>query len=111
MWQICLPETFQEDLDAFLIKALKEKPTLATRQASAKVIELLAGQMSNLLGGSADLTGSNGTAWPQMKTLAPHEKDGFNANYIHYGVREFGMSAIEWFAIAWRLSSVWCFSI
>ena len=43
---------------------------------------------------SCRFTGSNGTAWPEMVSLRPHQPDGFDANHIHYGVREFGMSAI-----------------
>jgi transketolase len=58
------------------------------------VIAWLSEQLPNLCGGSADLTASNGTAWPAMQPLKPHDEHGFDANYIHYGVREFGMSAI-----------------
>jgi transketolase len=89
-----LPGDFSESLESFLVGCIEEKPALATRQASAKVIGWLSEQFPNLCGGSADLTGSNGTAWPAMKSLNPHEPNGFDANYIHYGVREFGMSAI-----------------
>jgi len=85
---------FSKSLEKFLLESIEEQPALATRQSSAKAIAWLAEQLPNLCGGSADLTGSNGTAWPAMKSLQPHEPNGFAANYIHYGVREFGMSAI-----------------
>ncbi len=89
-----LPASFEKNLQEFLEQCVKEKPNLATRQCSAKVIAWMSDQLPNLCGGSADLTGSNGTAWPGMKSLSPHNTHGFDANYIHYGVREFGMSAI-----------------
>lgn len=89
-----MPADFSTDLNQFLNDCVAEQATLATRQSSAKVIAWLAERFENLLGGSADLTGSNGTAWSAMKSLQPHSADGFDANYIHYGVREFGMSAI-----------------
>lgn len=67
-----------------------EKPKLATRQSSQKVLEALVPVVPALLGGSADLTGSNGT---KTKHHTPVSKSDFKANYIHYGVREHGMAA------------------
>ncbi|HEB80547.1 MAG TPA: transketolase, partial [Chromatiales bacterium] len=55
------------------------------------VIEGLAPALPELLGGSADLTGSNNTNWSGSKTIT---KDDLQGNYLHYGVREFGMTAI-----------------
>lgn len=68
-------------------KALNE----ATRKASLNCIEKLADELPELLGGSADLSGSNCTQWKKAIALLTRN---FDANYIHYGVREFGMSAI-----------------
>ena len=67
-----------------------EKPKLATRQSSAKVLEALLPVCPALILGSADLTGSNGT---KTKHYAPVTPKDFAANYIHYGVREHGMAA------------------
>ena len=58
------------------------------------MIEFLATQIPNLCGGSADLAAPTGTTWSSMRALQPHKSNGYDANYIHYGVREFGMSAI-----------------
>jgi len=63
---------------------------LASRQSSQKVIEKLLPAVPGLMGGSADLTGSNGTRTGQHKDVKPGD---FSGNYIHYGVREHGMSA------------------
>ncbi len=64
--------------------------TMASRKASQKAIELFAPLVPELIGGSADLTGSNLTTW--SGTAALHEQAA--GNYIYYGVREFGMSAM-----------------
>ncbi len=63
---------------------------LASRQSSQKVIEKLLPAVPALIGGSADLTGSNGTKTAQHKPVKPGD---FSGNYIHYGVREHGMAA------------------
>ena len=76
---------------AGLLEAINVKAeTIATRKASQNAIEGLAPILPEFLGGSADLTGSNLTLWSGSKVLG---KTG-GGNYIHYGVREFGMSAI-----------------
>jgi transketolase len=62
----------------------------ATRQSSQAVLDILAPAVPELLGGSADLTGSNNTLFRGARTLTPEDPSG---NYIHYGVREFGMTA------------------
>ena len=69
---------------------IAEKAKLATRQSSQKVIEALLPALPTLLGGSADLTGSNGT---RTKLHSSVSAANFKANYIHYGVREHGMAA------------------
>ena len=79
-----------------LIKAEKskyfnEKPVLATRQCSSKVIDKITSVLPQLIGGSADLSGSNNTKTASAKVI---NSKNFNGNYIHYGVREHGMAAI-----------------
>jgi transketolase len=65
-------------------------PKIATRVASQKVLEKLVPALPCLIGGSADLTGSNGTRTTHHTTVAPSD---FRGNYIHYGVREHAMAA------------------
>ena len=65
-------------------------PKIATRVASQKVLEKLVPALPCLIGGSADLTGSNGTRTTHHTTVAPGD---FRGNYIHYGVREHAMAA------------------
>ncbi|WP_020683304.1 transketolase [Marinobacterium rhizophilum] len=65
--------------------------TQASRKSSQQVLEALGPVLPELLGGSADLAPSNLTQWSGSRSLSPKERGG---NYIHYGVREFGMSAI-----------------
>ncbi|PLX35440.1 MAG: transketolase [Hyphomicrobiales bacterium] len=67
-----------------------EAPKLATRQSNAKVLNELLPLVPGMVGGSADLTGSNGCKTGDYKPVSP---DDFDGNYIHYGVREFGMAA------------------
>ncbi|MGE0049826.1 MAG: transketolase [Acidithiobacillus sp.] len=69
----------------------KEAPKIATRVASGKCIQALAPVVPEFVGGSADLTPSNNTRWKEALDIGKHRLMG---NYIHYGVREFGMSAI-----------------
>lgn len=69
---------------------LQERPKIATRQASQLVIDVIAGVLPNLLGGSADLTHSNLT---RAKLQAPVQHDAFDGSYVHYGVREHAMAA------------------
>ena len=68
----------------------RENAKLATRQSSQKVLEKLLPIVPGLVGGSADLTGSNGTLAKTSVVIKPGE---FVGNYIHYGVREHGMAA------------------
>ena len=76
--------------DAF-VKAVAEKgETIATRKASQNAIEGFSG-FTDFMGGSADLAGSNLTMWSGAKPMRANDAD---ANYINYGVREFGMAAI-----------------
>ena len=74
-----------------LCAAEEAAETVATRKASQKALNALAPALPELLGGSADLTGSNLTNWTGVKSL---NSGDFLARHISYGVREFGMSAI-----------------
>ncbi len=72
-------------------KYFDTKPSLATRQCSMAVIESISSFLPGLIGGSADLSGSNNTKTSNSKII---NSKNFDGNYIHYGVREHGMSAI-----------------
>jgi len=71
-------------------KYFETKPSMATRQCSSLVIETLTKNLPELIGGSADLSGSNNTKTENSKIIS---SKNFNGNYIHYGVREHGMAA------------------
>ncbi len=86
-----LPDNWSATMDALLLDSQAAGESLASRQASAKVIQTLAELLPEMVGGSADLTGSNLTSWPGMKPVDASSNEG---NYIYYGVREFGMTAI-----------------
>ncbi len=72
-------------------KYFDSKPSLATRQCSMASIESISSILPQLIGGSADLSGSNNTKTSNSKII---NSKNFDGNYIHYGVREHGMSAI-----------------
>ena len=72
-------------------KYYESKPSLATRQCSMAAIESISAILPNLIGGSADLSGSNNTKTSNSKVI---NSKSFNGNYIHYGVREHGMAAV-----------------
>lgn len=86
-----LPDDWLTYSANFIQQTLESTKALATRKASQQCIEAYAAYLPELLGGSADLTESNNTNW--SKTVAISAKQ-FNGNYLHYGVREFAMSAI-----------------
>ncbi len=85
-----LPADWQKNVDAAVTKVADKAETIATRKASQNSIEALAPNLPELLGGSADLAGSNLTLWSGSKSVSKTAA----GNYIHYGVREFGMVAI-----------------
>jgi len=87
-----LPETFADDANAYIAKLQSEGPVVASRKASQMAIEAFAPLLPELIGGSADLAHSNLTLWKGSKSVASKDVD---ANYVYYGVREFGMSAIS----------------
>ena len=72
-------------------KHFDSKPSLATRQCSMAAIEKISALFPQLIGGSADLSGSNNTKTSNSKII---NSKNFNGNYIHYGVREHGMAAV-----------------
>ncbi len=86
-----LPENFVEAADAFIAKSQADGQNIASRKASQNTIEEFGKLLPELLGGSADLAGSNLTLWSGSKGISADDADG---NYIYYGVREFGMSGI-----------------
>ncbi|RRD91004.1 transketolase [Conchiformibius steedae] len=85
-----LPENFDAHIQAALQAVCEKGEKIATRKASQNSIEILAQVLPELVGGSADLTPSNLTDWSNSRAVT-REQGG---NYIHYGVREFGMAAI-----------------
>jgi transketolase len=85
-----LPTSYTDGMAQLLARFASERPTIATRQASQRVIDEIAKVLPNLLGGSADLTHSNLT---QAKTQKPVTAKAMDGNYIHYGVREHAMAA------------------
>lgn len=88
-----LPADWNSKKAALLTKAATASGSIATRKSSQNVLETLIAELPELLGGSADLTGSNLTAG--KKSVALHDANWEAApNYISYGVREFGMTAI-----------------
>ncbi|MEE8328041.1 MAG: transketolase [Nitrosomonadaceae bacterium] len=85
-----LPTKWHEHAEKIINQANEKAETIASRKASQNAIEGLAPVLPELVGGSADLAGSNLTLWSGSKGIS-NETGG---NYIYYGVREFGMSAI-----------------
>lgn len=86
-----LPQHWQEKSQHFIQQTLTETKELATRKTSQMCLNAYGPLLPELLGGSADLTGSNLTNWSGSVTITETVADG---NYIHYGVREFGMFTI-----------------
>jgi len=86
-----LPKNWETDANKFIEATVAAGKTMATRKASQAAINGYGPLLPEFLGGSADLTGSNNTNWSGSKTISSTVMDG---NYISYGVREFGMSAI-----------------
>ncbi|MEO8346033.1 MAG: transketolase [Betaproteobacteria bacterium] len=93
-----LPADFAATVDAFVATQAAKAETIATRKASQQAIEAFAPHLPELIGGSADLTGSVFTNWsgtvPYAAASASATDTNATANYVNYGVREFAMSAI-----------------
>lgn len=86
-----LPANFSEQAQAYIEKLQANPAKVATRKASQQTLNAFGPMLPELLGGSADLAGSNLTIWDACTPLTQAAAGG---NYIYYGVREFGMSAI-----------------
>ena len=86
-----LPKNWFKQADNYIAQTATKNEKLATRQASQQALNAYGPILPELLGGSADLTGSNLTNWGGSKDIALGD---FCGNYIRYGVREFGMFAI-----------------
>ena len=87
-----LPASFAADSAAYIAKLQAEGPVVASRKASQMAIEAFAPLLPELIGGSADLAHSNLTLWKGSRSVNGTDRD---ANYVYYGVREFGMTAIS----------------
>jgi transketolase len=86
-----LPANWQEDAAKFIASVNDKAETIASRKASQNALNGFGPLLPEFVGGSADLAGSNLTIWSGSKGISNTVSDG---NYIYYGVREFGMSAI-----------------
>lgn len=86
-----LPQDWHNTANKLVSHMRAQTKPMATRKSSGECIALLARHLPELLGGSADLTESNNTHWPTAEIIKPEKLTG---NYLHYGVREFGMVAM-----------------
>ncbi|ASQ47289.1 transketolase [Legionella clemsonensis] len=86
-----LPGNWDKDAEAFIEQCRLHDKSQATRKSSQQCIEQFAKLLPEMLGGSADLTGSNNTDWSGSKAITVND---FSGNYLFYGVREFAMAAI-----------------
>ena len=87
-----LPADFADAARAYAAKLQQDGPVVASRKASQMALDAFGPLLPELIGGSADLAHSNLTLWKGSKSVTTNDA---NANYVHYGVREFGMSAIS----------------
>ena len=85
-----LPAGWKAALDTHVRRVIAEKPKWATRQSSGEALEVLTQAIPEMIGGSADLTGSNNT---KVGTFTSVDRGDFAGRYINYGVREHGMAA------------------
>jgi transketolase len=86
-----LPKDFSQKADAYIADLQQKGETIASRKASLNALNTFGPLLPELMGGSADLAGSNLTIWSGAKGLSADDASG---NYVFYGVREFGMTAI-----------------
>ena len=87
-----LPDNWSSVVNDYIKTTVEKAETIATRKASQNAIEAFAKHLPEMIGGSADLTGSNLTNWSGSETISGENKKG---NYLSYGVREFAMVAIN----------------
>ena len=86
-----LPAQFDEQVDAYIAQCVSAGAEVASRKASQQALNALGPLLPELLGGSADLAGSNLTLWSGARGVSAKDASG---NYVYYGVREFAMAAI-----------------
>ncbi|THF30490.1 transketolase [Pseudomonas atacamensis] len=86
-----LPADFSEKASAYIAEVAAKGETIASRKASQNTLNAFGPLLPEMLGGSADLAGSNLTLWKGCKGVSAEDASG---NYMYYGVREFGMTAI-----------------
>ena len=86
-----LPANFRAAAAKCIADAVQQGASVATRQSSQAALNALGPVLPELIGGSADLTGSNNTLRKDSRTITGEDASG---NYVHFGVREFGMTAI-----------------
>ncbi|NND69742.1 MAG: transketolase [Halioglobus sp.] len=86
-----LPTDFSAQAAAYVQQCQEKGEKVATRKASQNCLNAMGPLLPEIIGGSADLAGSNNTIWSDSKAVTAADADG---NYIYYGVREFGMAAI-----------------
>ncbi len=92
-----LPADWEDIMDNLVMDTVMEAQTVATRKASQLALNYLGPALPELIGGSADLTGSNLTVWKGVENLRPSPDSASDLNggrHINYGVREFGMAAL-----------------
>lgn len=87
-----LPDDWTDCAAELVANGAAAEVGMATRKASANALALLGPRLPELIGGSADLTGSNNTQWSGARAITPAD---FSGNYLHFGVREFAMAAVE----------------
>ncbi|MDA8776081.1 transketolase [Alphaproteobacteria bacterium] len=85
-----LPQGLDTAIDAFKKQLAEEKPNWATRKSSEEALKAIVPHVPEMIGGSADLTGSNNTKTPEQ---APVSADNMAGQFIHWGIREHGMAA------------------
>jgi transketolase len=85
-----LPAGFGPAIAAYYAKLAAEKPVWATRKSSEEALKIITAAVPEMIGGSADLTGSNNTKTPSTLPVKPGDYSG---RYVHYGIREHGMAA------------------
>lgn len=90
-WARELPRGWAEKVDAFIHECQEKMEKMATRKASQQCLEAYGPDLPELVGGSADLAGSNNTLWSGSRAMTAGDASG---NYVYYGVREFAMTAI-----------------
>jgi transketolase len=89
-----LPVDWTDKAQAYIAKLQAEGPEVASRKASQMALDAFGPLLPELIGGSADLAGSNLTKWKGSKDAGNGDSSGGQGNYLYYGVREFGMTAI-----------------